>query len=50
MLFIKVSLERYPEDIFQPARIHYFKNKKTSEYEIVSVAQIKNLLDWKLLV
>ena len=35
---------------FHPAKFEKFKDEKISDYNTVSVAQSKNLLDWNLLV
>ena len=51
VLFIKVSLLSAIRWIFfHPAKFDNFKDEKISDYKTLSVAQSKNLQDWKLLV
>ena len=46
VLFIEVSLKCYLEDIFSSCKVWQLQRW---DYKTVSVAQSKNLLDWKLL-
>ena len=48
-LFMRYLLTAILRLYFHPAKFDSFKYEKISDYKTVSVAQSKNLLDWKLL-